>query len=45
VLGLERFEDGWPTGKLFPDAHEWGQSALKRLVLIRGASLAILESC
>jgi hypothetical protein len=45
VLGLERFGDGWPTEKSFPDAHEWGQSTQKRLVLVCGASLEILESC
>jgi hypothetical protein len=45
MLGLERFDDGWPTGKLIPGAHEWGQSAQKRLVLVCGASLEILESC
>ena len=27
VLGPEKFGDGWPTGKLFPGAHKWGQSA------------------
>jgi hypothetical protein len=45
VLGLERFGDGWPTRKSFPGAHEWGQSVHKRLVLVCGASLEILESC
>ena len=39
VLGLEQSRDGWPTGKLFPDAHEWGQSVQKRLVLVCEDSL------
>jgi hypothetical protein len=34
VFGLERFEDGWPTGKLISGMHEWGQSVHKRLVLV-----------
>ena len=34
VLGLEQFRDGWPTGNFFPNAHEWGQSAQKRHVLV-----------
>jgi hypothetical protein len=45
VLGPEWYEDGWLTGKSFPGAHEWGQSAQKRLLLVCGASLEILESC
>jgi hypothetical protein len=45
VFGPEQFGDGCPTGKSFPDAHEWGQSAQKRLVLVCGYSLEILESC
>lgn len=36
MFGLE---DGWPTGKLIPRAHEWGQSALERLGLVCGDSL------
>jgi hypothetical protein len=32
VLGLEQFQDGWPTGKSFSGAHEWGQSAQQRLL-------------
>jgi hypothetical protein len=43
VLGLERFEDGWSTGKSFSGAHEWGQSAKKWLVLVCGASLDICD--
>ena len=35
----EKFGDGWPTGKFFPGAHEWGQSVQKRHVLICEGSL------
>ena len=39
VLGPEQFGDGWPTGKLFPGAHEWGQSVQKRHMLVCEGSL------
>jgi len=35
----EKFGDGWPTGKLFPGAHEWGQSVQKKYVLVCEDSL------
>jgi hypothetical protein len=44
MLGPEQIGDGWSTRKSFPNTHEWGQSAQKRLVLVCGASLEILES-
>ena len=43
VLGPEKFGDGWPTGKFFSGAHEWGQSVQKRLVLVCEDSY-VLES-
>jgi hypothetical protein len=39
------WSDGWPTGKSFPGAHEWGQSAQERNVLVGGDILGVLESC
>ena len=33
MLGPEKFGDGWPTGKFFLCAHEWGQSVQKKHVL------------
>ena len=39
VLGPEKFGDGWPTGKFFPGAQEWGQSVQKKLVLVCEDSL------
>jgi hypothetical protein len=39
MLGLEQFQDGWPTEKSFLGAHELGQSAQKRLVWVCEGSL------
>jgi hypothetical protein len=44
MVSVERFEDGWPVGKLIPSLYEWRQSAHKRLVLIYEASIEILET-
>ena len=43
MLGPEQFGDGWPTGKWFPGAHEWGQNVQKRHVLVCEGSLCPRE--
>jgi hypothetical protein len=38
MLGLEQYEDEWPTEKWVPGTHKWEQSAQKSLVLVWGQS-------